>query len=90
MIRQEILIFSSSLNSKNTCQSLDLNNISDFVEKFYLDDFIEQKKCQLKFQLQHYKHNMSFHLDLQDLSTISYLCQILKTIEKFNVYYLID
>lgn len=58
MIRQEILILSSSLNSKNTCQLLDINNIYDFVENFNPDDFIEQKKCQLKFQLQHYKHNV--------------------------------
>ena len=77
----ELLTLSSDLDPKDAYKSFNIYDICYVVEKYYPFDFTEQEKVNLKFQLQHYKLNVLNHLKLQNLSTISKLCQGLTEIE---------
>ncbi len=47
------------------------NNVDKYklVEIFNSQDFTEQDKSHLRFKLQHYKLDVSKHLDFQDISS---------------------
>uniref|UniRef100_A0A2N9HA84 TTF-type domain-containing protein n=1 Tax=Fagus sylvatica TaxID=28930 RepID=A0A2N9HA84_FAGSY len=71
----ELLNLSSALNPKNAYKSFNIDNICKLVEKFYPQDFTEQEKTLLRFQLQHYEFDVPKHPDFQNMDTISELCR---------------
>ena len=48
----EILVFSSALDPKDGYVSFKVDDICKLANKFYLEDFTEQEKLHLKFQLE--------------------------------------
>jgi hypothetical protein len=46
------------------------------TDKFYPQDFIEQEKIYLRFQLHNYERDVPRHLDFQNMSTLSELCKM--------------
>ena len=85
----ELLNLSSSLDPKSAYNSLKIDDICTLVEKFYPQDFTEQERIRLKFQLQHFELDVPHHPDLQNLSTISELCQGLVETGKSKTYHLV-
>ncbi|XP_077215543.1 uncharacterized protein LOC143850131 [Tasmannia lanceolata] len=86
----EVLILSSTLDPKDAYKSFKIEDICNFVEKFYPQDFSEEEKIHLRFQLQHYELDILQHPDFQNISTISELCQRLSATRKSAICYLID
>ena len=86
----DLLTLSSALDPKDAYSSFNIDDICCLVEKYYPLDFTEQEKINLKFQLQHYKLNVLNHPKLQNLSTISDLCQKLAETQMSKVYFLVD
>ncbi|CAI8615346.1 unnamed protein product [Vicia faba] len=86
----ELLSLSNSLVPKDIYKAFDLNNICALVDKFYSTDFSEHEKINLRYQLQHFHLDVVGHPDLNNLSTMSELCQALKKTGKTNTCYLID
>ena len=58
--------------------------------KFYPQNFTEQEKLHLKFQLQHYELDIHQDPELQKVSMISELCQVLAKTIKSMIYPLVD
>jgi len=75
----ELFILSATLDSKNAYKLFGVEDICRFVDKLYLEDFSNQEKIHLRFQLQHY--NIPNHLELKNLSSIVDLCQRLVELE---------
>uniref|UniRef100_A0A2N9HM17 TTF-type domain-containing protein n=1 Tax=Fagus sylvatica TaxID=28930 RepID=A0A2N9HM17_FAGSY len=86
----ELLNLSSALNPKNAYKSFNIDNICKLVEKFYPQDFTEQEKTLLRFQLQHYEFDVPKHPDFQNMDTISELCRGLASSGKSKIYHLVD
>jgi hypothetical protein len=59
------------------------------VNKFYLQDFTDLEKEQLKIELHHYEQNVVQDSSFQGLLNISELCQWLVRIEKSTIYQLV-
>ena len=60
------------------------------ANKFYPKDFREQEKLHLKFQLEFFELDVHQNSDLQKVSTISELCQVLVKTRKSIIYPLVD
>ncbi|XP_077215547.1 uncharacterized protein LOC143850140 [Tasmannia lanceolata] len=86
----EVLILSSTLDPKDAYKSFKIEDLCNLVEKFYPQDFSEEEKIHLRFQLQHYELDILQHPDFQNISTISELCQRLSATGKSTICYLID
>ena len=86
----ELLVLSSSLDPADGFKSFNIDSICNLAEKFYPRDFAEQEKMQLRFQLQHYKHDALSHPIFQNLPIVSDLLQAMVKSEKSDVYYLVD
>ena len=86
----ELLTLSSTLDLRDAYKSFNIDDICSLVEKFYPEDFTEQERLLLKFQLQHYHLDVPNHPKLHNLSTIAALCQGLVETGKSKVFYLID
>ena len=86
----ELLILSSTLDPRDGYRSFNIDKICQFVDRFYLEDFIEQEKVHLRMQLQHYEIDVLHHPELQKLLTISELCQGLVRTRKSLIYPLVD
>ena len=86
----ELLTLSSALDPKHAYKSFNIDDTCCFVKKYYLLDFTEQEKINLKFQLQHYKLNILNHPKLRNLFTIYKLCQGLAEIDMSKMYFLVD
>ena len=71
-------------------KSFNIDSICNLAEKFYSQDFAEQEKMQLRFQLQHYKHDVLSHPNFQNLPIVSDLLQAMVNYGKSDVYYLVD
>ena len=67
-----------------------VDNICKLVNKFYLEDFTKQEKLHLKFQLELFELDVCQNFDLQKMSTISKLCQVLVKTRKLIIYPLVD
>ncbi|CAL5384725.1 unnamed protein product [Camellia sinensis] len=74
---------------KSAYNSLKIDDICTLVEKFYPQDFTEQERIHLKFQLQHFELDVPHHPDLQNLSTIFELCWGLVETGKSKTYHLV-
>lgn len=67
-----------------------MNNICALVDKLYLTNFSEHEKISLRYQLQHFHFDVVGRPNLNNLLTISELCETLKKTGKTDTYYLID
>ncbi|XP_062151972.1 uncharacterized protein LOC133860366 [Alnus glutinosa] len=70
-----LLPLSAALSSLDAYKSFKIDNICSLVEKFYPQDFTEQEKIILRFQLDHYKLDVPKHSDFQNMSNLSELCR---------------
>ena len=85
------LVLSSALDPKDGYVSFRVDDICKVANKFYPEDFTEQEKLHLKFQLELFELNVRQNSDLQKVSTISELCQVLvKTSNQLFIRLLID
>jgi hypothetical protein len=86
----ELLILSAALSHKNAYKSFKIDDICNLVEKFYPQDFIDQEKMNLIFQLYHYQLDVPQDSDFQNMSTLPELCKGLAISGKSKIYNLID
>ncbi|XP_057431672.1 uncharacterized protein LOC130724460 [Lotus japonicus] len=86
----KLLTLSSALIPKNAYKAWNIDKICTLVDKYYPNDFSEQEKINLRFQLQHFIVDAHLDSDLENLSTIQELCACLATTQKSEVFYLID
>ncbi|XP_025682376.1 uncharacterized protein [Arachis hypogaea] len=85
-----LLSLSSTLMPKDAYKNFDITKISTLVDSYYPEDFTEQEKINLPFQLQHFILDVRQHPEMKNLSTIHELCRCLAETKKSKVYYLID
>ena len=71
----ELLTLSSALDFNDNYMSFNIENICKLALKFYFEDFIEQKRSHLKFQLCHYELDICNHPNFQGIVTLSQLCR---------------
>nr|XP_017250691.1 PREDICTED: uncharacterized protein LOC108221313 [Daucus carota subsp. sativus] len=86
----ELLVLSSALDPTDCYKSFDIEAICRLACSYYPDDFSENDKLHLKFQLEHYILDVSQHPEFQILTTISELCQLLNKTKKSDIYPLLD
>jgi len=86
----ELLKLSTALDPRNSYKLFNVEDICLLVDKFYPEDFSEQEKIHLRFQLQHYELDVPNHLNLKNMSSTADLCQGLVETEKSTIYPLID
>ena len=86
----ELLKLSAALDPKNNYKLFSVEDICLLVDKFYPEDFSDQEKTHLRFQLQHYELDVPNHPKLKNMSSIADLCQGLVETEKSTIYPLID
>ncbi|XP_061365769.1 uncharacterized protein LOC133309045 [Gastrolobium bilobum] len=86
----ELLSLSSSLDLKNGYKAFNVDDICNLVEKYYPLDFSEQERISLNCQLKHFHKDIPKNSELQNLSSISELCQGLAKTRKSNSYHLVD
>jgi hypothetical protein len=86
----KLLSLSAALSPQDAYKSFKIDDICSLVEKFYPQNFIEQEKIILRFQLDHYKLDVSKHSYFQNMSTLSELCRGLAISGKSKIYNLID
>jgi hypothetical protein len=86
----ELLILSATLNPKDANKSFKIDDICNLVEKFYPQEFTNQEKMNLRFQLYHYQIDVPQDLDFQNMSTLPELCRGLAISGKSKIYNLID
>ncbi|KAL6584269.1 hypothetical protein OROMI_003558 [Orobanche minor] len=82
----ELLTLGSSLVSKE----INVDQICLLVEKYYPEDFTEQERNQLQYQLEIFNVELKENTKLGGISTLSDLCQSLVETKKREMYYLID
>jgi hypothetical protein len=71
----ELLTLSFTLNPKDAYKSFKIDDICNFVEKYYSLDFSEQEKINLRYQLRYFEFDVLTKPTLQNLSSIAKLCQ---------------
>lgn len=69
-----LLMLSITLDPKNTYKLSSDEDICLLVDVFYPEDFSNQEKICLRFQLQHYKLDVPNHPKLKNMSSIADLC----------------
>ena len=67
----EVLKLSTTLDHKNNYKLFSVEDICLLVDKFYPEDFSDQEKTHLRFQLQHYKLDVPNHPKLKNMSSIA-------------------
>ncbi|XP_023753024.1 uncharacterized protein LOC111901409 [Lactuca sativa] len=82
----ELLSLSSTLVSKE----INVDQICLLVEKYYPEDFTEQERIQLRYQLEIFNIDMTKNPRLSGVSTIADLCKRLVETQKRETYYLLD
>lgn len=86
----ELLILSSALDPKEDYKSFNIDNVCKLAEKFYPNDFTVEERDALRLELEIFEVDKQFNVNLQNMSTISELCQKFTETGKSEVYYLID
>jgi hypothetical protein len=71
----KLFMLSKTLDPKSTYKLFSDENIWLLVDMFYLEDFSNQEKIHLRFQLQHYELNTPNHPKLKNMSSITNLYQ---------------
>ena len=83
-------MLSATLDLENAYKSLSVEDICKLVDKFYPEDFSNQEKIQLRFQLQHYELDVPNHPEIKNSSSIVNSCQGLVETGKSTIYPLIN
>ncbi|KAL7596353.1 hypothetical protein Lser_V15G28107 [Lactuca serriola] len=86
----ELLSLSSTLVSKEHPKVINIDQICLLVEKYYPEDFTEQERIQLRYQLDIFNIDMTKNPRLSRVSTIADLCKGLVETQKRETYYLLD
>ncbi|CAH9085509.1 unnamed protein product [Cuscuta epithymum] len=81
----ELLSLSVSFDPKNSYESFNVDAICTLVRKFYPEDFSSQDIRALKFELQHYVHDMIHDIKFQ-VSTLVKLCEELTKSKRCDSY----
>jgi hypothetical protein len=71
-----LLKLSTTLDPKNNYKLFSVEDICLLVDKFYPEDFSNQEKTHLRFQLQHYELDAPNHPMLKNMSLIVDLSRI--------------
>jgi len=53
-----IIHLTKALDPRGCYKSFDVNDICTLVDKFYSNDFSEQEKFHLRYQLEHYREDV--------------------------------
>nr|XP_043615833.1 uncharacterized protein LOC122587715 [Erigeron canadensis] len=83
----ELLRLSTSLDPR---KPFVIDDICKLVNKYYLLDFTEQEKLQLRSELQHYELDIPYHPKLKNARSLSELCRGLQETRKYENYELVD
>ncbi|TYI36023.1 hypothetical protein ES332_A03G114400v1 [Gossypium tomentosum] len=86
----ELLTLTTALDPKEFFKLFDIDKICILVNKFYPEDFSQQEKERLPYELKHYELDVSKHPDLRKVSTLSELCRSLVESGKSVMYPLVD
>ncbi|XP_023752114.1 uncharacterized protein LOC111900456 [Lactuca sativa] len=86
----ELLSLSSTLVSKEHPKVIKVDQICRLVEKYYPEDFTEQERIQLRYQLEIFNIDMTKNPKLSGVSTIADSCKGLVETQKRETYYLLD
>ncbi|XP_059667778.1 uncharacterized protein LOC132313131 [Cornus florida] len=86
----KLVTLSSALDPRDGYKFFNVENICTLVDEFYPQDFMDQERIMLTFQLQHYEVEMPVHSYLKNMSTIFELCRGLVEPKKSKIYFLID
>ncbi|XP_027158393.1 zinc finger MYM-type protein 1-like [Coffea eugenioides] len=86
----ELLILSSALHPKDNFQAFNIERICQLANKFYSANFTNQEKLHLRTQLELFQIEFSCNSQLQNLSSLQELCQVLAKTRKSMCYTLID
>ncbi|XP_059637948.1 uncharacterized protein LOC132279902 [Cornus florida] len=86
----KLVTLSSALDPRDGYKFFNVEDICTLVDEFYPQDFTDQERIMLTFQLQHYEVEMPVHSYLKNMSTISELCRELVETKKSKIYFLID
>nr|KJB72592.1 hypothetical protein B456_011G186900 [Gossypium raimondii] len=86
----ELLTFTTALDHKELFKLFDINKICILVNKFYLEDFSQQEKECLPYELKHYELDVCKHPNMRKISTLSELCKSLVENGKSVMYPLVD
>ncbi|XP_059627222.1 uncharacterized protein LOC132270015 [Cornus florida] len=86
----KLVILSSALDPRDGYKLFNVEDICTLVDEFYPQDFTDQERIILTFQLQRYKVEVLAHSHLKNMSTISELYRGLVETEKLKIYFLID
>ena len=60
----ELLVLCSALDPRDDYKSFNIDNICKLVERFYPEDFSEQEKLHLRFQLEHFELDIRRYISL--------------------------
>ncbi|KAH9647563.1 TTF-type domain-containing protein [Citrus sinensis] len=85
----QLLILSSALDPRECRESFRIGDVCQLADKFYLADFTDVDKMNLKIQLEHYEYNVVQHPEFKSLSTISDLSQWLVSTRKATIFPLV-
>ncbi|XP_059630207.1 uncharacterized protein LOC132273209 [Cornus florida] len=86
----KLVTLSLALDPRDGYKFFNVEDICLFVDEFYPQDFTDQERIMLTFQLQHYEVKMPVHSYLKNMSMISELCRGLVETNKSKIYFLID
>ncbi|KAK5845611.1 hypothetical protein PVK06_001805 [Gossypium arboreum] len=78
------------LTKKDLIQKLRDDGWNELLKNFYPEDFSQQEKERLPYELKHYELDVCKHPDLRKISTLSDLCKSLVECGKLVMYPLVD
>ncbi|KAK8348749.1 hypothetical protein V6Z11_A06G100600 [Gossypium hirsutum] len=73
----ELLTLTTTLDPKEFFKLFDIDKICILVNKFYSEEFSQQEKERLPYELKHYELDVCKHPDLRKIPTLSELCRSL-------------
>ncbi|KAL4581775.1 hypothetical protein LXL04_006303 [Taraxacum kok-saghyz] len=86
----ELLALASSLVPNKDSRAFNVDEICLLVAKYYREDFIEQERIHLRYQLEIFKVEMSKNQILSGVSSIAKLCTSLEETKKSETYHLLS
>ncbi|KAG8486174.1 hypothetical protein CXB51_019580 [Gossypium anomalum] len=86
----ELLTLSTALDPKEFFKLSDIDKICILINKFNPEDFSQQDKEHLPYELKHYELDVCKHPDLRKISTLSKLCRSLVESRKLVMYPFVD
>ncbi|XP_017604620.1 uncharacterized protein LOC108451442 [Gossypium arboreum] len=86
----ELLTLTAALGPNEFFKLFDIDKICILVNKFYPEDFSQQEKERLPYELKYYELDVYKHPDLRKISTLSELCRSLVESGKSVMYPIVD